>query len=221
MLPYKINFNQVALIIVDLQKGYCDPESDCAQRPLDWDVSAADEICKLHVPFLEAVRKVLPPENIIWTQMEEHPDTYAENSPAKYDSDFVNLCVRGTPGHDFHVVAPIKDEAVLFKTHPSAFYEEARIITPSNKGMDLNAYLKELDIETTVLTGVIESRCVHATISGASERRFHPLALRDLIGHPRNKSNSSFETEASVIRDLEDRFTAWGMSSKEFLQLAP
>jgi len=223
MLPHTLNFNNTALIIVDLQQGYCRPGSDCAQPPLSWDVSEADELCKLHVEFVNAARKILPPENIIWTQMEETAKTYAKNTPMPDDPDFIDLCVRGTAGHDFHVVAPAEGEAILFKTHPSAFHRGAEIITPTNRGDDLETYLNKRKIENTGTTGVIGPRCVNGTLIGSSIAGFNTYALRDFIGQPTYTRSdlggkATMQEEARIHEDVTDFFYAQAMSGQQFLE---
>jgi len=109
------NPETTALLIIDLEKGYCDPNSDMANAPLNWDVSQADQLCHDAIGFINQTRRYLPAHNIIWTRMEEHQDSYAQNSPYYFDDErFVDLCVRATEGYQYHLVAPNKDEIRRF-----------------------------------------------------------------------------------------------------------
>lgn len=217
-----LNPETTALVLIDLQKGYCKPGFDCASAPLNWDVSAADELCRLTDIFVNEARGILPAKNIIWTRMEEKRETYAKNSPHVQDDFFVTLCDRDTESHDYHIVQPANGEIEIFKTHPSAFSIYSNIVKPSGlEGHSLEEYLNHRGIRDVAFAGVIESRCVQATINGASERGYRSWALRDLIGHPTRHSKSPravlFDTEAAAVRQISDGFLSYGSSSQEFL----
>jgi nicotinamidase-related amidase len=218
---YVLDPKKTALVIIDVQKGYCKAGSDCTQPPLNWDVSAADNVCRAHIDFLTAVRTILPPENIIWTRMEETRSTYANNSPYRESEYFVDLCVRGTEGHDYHLVEPQNGEVEMFKTHPSAFSVYTSIVQPTaNEGMDLHTYLQYLGVENVAGTGVIESRCVHSTFNGASERGYNCYALQDLMGAPvkPNRGKASMDEESTVIRQIQYPFLARQSNGAEFIR---
>jgi len=176
--------DSAAAIIIDLQRGYCDPNSDCAIR-LKWDVTTADKVCHAHAPYLESLRKILPPNRIVWSQMEEAADTYASNNAygatGDLASEFVPLCVRGTPGHDFHIVKPAEGEKVIFKVQHSIF----SCHTPDAAG--LAEYLKSLGVSQLVFSGVVASRCVNASVIVASNYLgFECVLLSDLVTGPKH-----------------------------------
>lgn len=186
-----LNPARLGIVLMDLQRGYCDPASDCAVK-LGWDVGAADAICKAHVPFLESARKILSPKQFIWFQMEEHPHSLPPN--LRGSGSFLNeeeaLCVRGTEGYDFHIVAPAAGEAVFPKFHPNGFHSAA-----------FRDYLAQHGITQLAFTGVIGSRCVNATIISAAERDFECIALTDLIGGPA-RFHAEIETHLKVTTHL-------------------
>lgn len=68
-------------------------------------------------------------------------------------------------------VAPAGGEQVLVKQQASAFF-----------GTDLAARLRELDIDTVVITGVSTSGCVRATAVDAVARNLVAVVVRDAVG---------------------------------------
>lgn len=199
-----LNPGKVAVVLVDLQRGYCDPNSDCAQL-LGWDVSGADQVCRDHVPFLAALRQLLPPSKIVWLRMEEAAETYAPNAaygPHLGDDVFAPLCVRGTPGHDFHIVSPAEGEPQFLKFHPSGFSDRA-----------FRDYLEEIGATQLVFTGVIGSRCVNATVITASSLGKDCVMLTDLISGPAKLADEMREHEK-----VTTFFYAQPLSANDFIQ---
>lgn len=199
----RLDPDKCAIVIVDLQKGYCDLESDCA-RLLGWDVSEADRVAERHVPFLNEARKIYRPEQIVWLHMEEHPDTNLPNvhyGPDPYNDIFVTLCVRGTEGHKFHRAEPQDGEPDFLKFHPSGF---------SNK--DLDAYFKSKGITQLAFTGGISSRCVNATLITASALGYECILLEDLVCYPGHLTE-----EDRHHRAVTTLFYALALTSGDFL----
>ncbi len=231
------NPKTTALLIIDLQRGYCDPESDVAQK-LNWDVSQADQLCHDAVDFIDQARKYLPAHNIIWTQMSEAKGLrgYACNSPYAESEDFVELCVEHTNGHGLHVVRPEGGEPRLLKFHPSVFHVDSilRFGYPKSRyrELSLEQYLEydgqvifqkpdKQPIETVAAIGVIDSRCVNATLMGASERGYKCLTIDGLTGAPERRNLPSgvmpFNDEVRAHRQVRDMFIAAPISSEQFI----
>jgi nicotinamidase-related amidase len=231
------NPETTALLIIDLQRGYCDPESDMAQK-LNWDVSQADQLCHDAVGFIDQVREHLPAHNIIWTRMSEAKGLrgYADNSPYAESEDFVELCVEHTRGHGFHVVRPESGEPDLLKFHPSSFSKASFLTFGHPKSrynkFNLEQYLEydgpvvfnkpdKQPIETVAAIGVIDSRCVNATLMGASERGFKCLTIDGLVGAPERKNLPSgvmsFNDEVLAHRQVRDMFIAAPISPEQFI----
>jgi nicotinamidase-related amidase len=197
-----IDFDKIAVVLVDLQRGYCDPSSDAAIK-LNWDVQDANRVCQAHVPFLAALRTTLRPAQIIWLRMEEAPETYAKNTSygPHRANDFVSLCVRGTPGHDYHIIQPAPEEAQFLKFHPSGF---------SNK--NFRAYLEDHEIKQLAFTGVVSSRCVNATVVAASALGYECVLINNLISGP-----TEHQIEMNEHVKLTTFFYAQAVESDRFL----
>lgn len=134
--------------------------------------------------------------------MEEKAETYASNTfYGPHRKEFVELCVRGTKGHDYHVVRPEKGEAEFLKFHPSGF---------SSK--DFSRYLEEHGITQLVLTGVITSRCLNATVVAGSALGYECVIVEDLTAGPSHLSD-----EITQHLNLTCAFYAQRVSSGQFI----
>lgn len=170
--------SKLAVVIIDLQKGYCDPASDCAVK-LGFDVSQSEALCHKVDAWLPCLRAVLPADRILWVQMEEsehmapnmHYGTPVDDSQAP--DHFIPLCLRGTPGHDFHIVKPAKGEPVFQKLHYSVFHAQ-----------EFRTYLEKNSITQLAFLGVVGSRCVNASVIAASTMGYECILLEDMIAAP-------------------------------------
>ncbi len=197
-----LNIQKFGIVIIDLQKGYCAPGSD-AERHLGWDVRDAEKVCMRHVPFLKALRKQLQPHQIIWFRTEERPETFARNLHvgALMRAEEA-LCVIGTSGHDYHIVAPNPGEATFEKTHFNGFSVDA-----------FKSHLASHGIEQLAFTGVVGSRCVSATATSAAERDMGCILITDLIGGP-TKLKTEMKHHLNALS-----FSALPMRASNFLKV--
>lgn len=218
MLPFPLDPATTAALIIDLQKGYCEIGGDIA-KALGWDCTPLHKACERHIPFLSALRALLPPEQIIWTRMEEHEETLAPNIPAKYFPDFQRLCLRGTQGFDYHIVKPAASEVEVFKTHLSAFHQGAHLTIADTKkpgSTSLHGYLQEKGIKTIVFTGVFATRCVYASIIAASSLGYQCVCLSDLVAVP---AGDLFERERKAHDFTQNMLYAHALSAQDFLSV--
>ena len=197
-----LDIKKSAIVIVDLQKGYCDPQSDCANL-LGWDVSGADAVAQMHVDFLKTVREIYPSERVIWLRMEEAAHSYAQNTPygPHLGDGFAELCVRGTAGHEYHIAKPQRGEPEFVKFHASGF---------SSK--EFSRYLESQNITQLIFTGVIASRCVNATLVAASALGYGCIILNDLVAGP-----SHIPEEIEQHMKVTGMFYAVRTSSLQFI----
>ena len=85
------------------------------------------------------------------------------------DGSSGHMAVRGDPGHEIlDQVAPCGGELVLDKNTSSAFHSSP---------MDL--LLRNMKVETLVLTGLATDQCVLATAIDAADRGFHVIMAAD------------------------------------------
>ena len=110
--------------------------------------------------------------------------------------------MRGTPGQEFHVVAPVKDEPQFLIFHPSGF---------SNK--EFRDYLEVNELTQLVFTGVVGSRCVNATVVTASSLGYECVMLNDLISGP-----AKFTDEMREHEKLTTFFYAQSIKANDFIR---
>ena len=80
-----------------------------------------------------------------------------------------HMAVRGTPGYEIiRELAPLPDELVLDKNTSSAFHS-----TP------LDLFLRNMNVDTVILTGIASDQCVFATALDAADRGFHVIIAAD------------------------------------------
>ena len=84
-----------------------------------------------------------------------------------------HMAIKGEPAYEIHPrVAPRTGELVLDKNTSSAFHS-----TP------VDLYLRNMQIETVVLTGVASDQCVLATAIDAADRGFHVIIASDAVAN--------------------------------------
>jgi len=66
---------------------------------------------------------------------------------------------------------PADDELVISKQYPSAFF-----------GTTLDSTLKDLGVDTLIITGVTTSGCIRATCVDAMSNGFVPIVVADACG---------------------------------------
>ena len=170
-----------ALIVIDMQRDFCDPAGYMGQRGDD--VSAARAL----IPLIAEVRVAARAAGmkVIYTREGHQPDLgdLPESKRAKTRwagaeigsrGALGRLLVRGEPG--WRVVpelAPAVGEAVVDKPGTGAFF-----------ATDLEHRLRVQHINQLVLVGVTTGVCVSTTAREASDRGFHVLVLSDCCAEP-------------------------------------
>ena len=80
-----------------------------------------------------------------------------------------HMAVRGTPGYEIiPELAPLPDELVLDKNTSSAFHS-----TP------IDLLLRNMKVDTVILTGIASDQCVFTTALDAADRGFHVIIAAD------------------------------------------
>ena len=156
-----------ALIVIDMQNGFCRAEGFMNKLGLDWTMSA--EVIEPNRRLLEAARAAAIP--IFFTRYSLNED-YSDGGlildlfPGLAGSGGM---VRGT--WDAAVIdelAPHEGEHVIDKTRYTAFY-----------GTDLEEKLRELGTDTLIVSGVTTECCVESTIRDAFFRDIRILIPED------------------------------------------
>ena len=201
MHPIKIE--RSALIVVDVQNGFCHENGSMSK--LGKDVSmcvAVVEPCRRLVEAAHAVDIT-----VIYTRIVYRAD-YSDRGvmphairPALKEN---RACVIGT--WDAEIVselAPEDRDYVFDKNRVSAFY---------NTGMETT--LRSLDIRTVVVCGVTTSMCVESTVRDAGQRDYRTFVVADATGElDRARHDAALVSMGYMfahVVSVDDVLAAWG-----------
>jgi len=167
---------RTALLIIDMQRDFCDPRGYAAQAGVD--VS----LMRRPIPLIQALLAEARERGrcVIFTR-EGHRADLSDCHPAKLQRSIAagarigsqgplgRLLVRGQYGHDLiDELAPAPGEPVLDKPGYGAFH-----------ATDLELLLRARSIEHLVFTGVTTDVCVHSTLREAVDRGFACTTVAD------------------------------------------
>ena len=160
-----------ALIVVDMQNGFCNPAGSFAKIGLDIEMCTdAIEGCKT---LVENARAAGVP--VIFTRYVYQPG-YADGGVVVHDLlpaiKEVNSLAAGS--WDAEIVDQLKpkaDEIIIDKSRYSAFY-----------GTRLEPLLTSLGTKDLVVCGVTTNMCVETTARDASQRDYHVYVVSDATG---------------------------------------
>lgn len=177
---------RTALIIVDMQNGFCQPQGSFAALGLDTSMlNAAIPGCRR---LLEAARAAGVP--VIFTRFVYRPDyrdggvLIQELMPALAEAK--SLAAGSWDAEIVDDLAPAPDDFVIDKNRYSAFY-----------GTGLEPILTSLGIASLVICGVTTNICVETTARDAMQRDYRTFAVRDATGEiDRQRHESALATLA-------------------------
>jgi nicotinamidase-related amidase len=172
---------KAALIIIDMQRDFCDPTGYMGRR--GGDVSAARAL----IPRIANIRAAAKAAGmrVVYTREGHAPDlgdlpdckrakTRRAGAEIGSSGALGRLLVRGEIGWDIvPELAPAIDEAVLDKVGTGAFY-----------ATELEHRLRMQGIDQLVLVGVTTGVCVSTTAREAADRGFNVLVLSDCCAEP-------------------------------------
>jgi len=165
-----------ALLVIDMQRDFCDPAGYAAQAGLDVArlASVAGNIARL----IAAARAAGAP--VIYTREGHLPDL-SDCEPAKLRRSRAagaeigsrgplgRLLVRGEAGHDIiDALRPAPGEVVIDKPGYGAFYRTG-----------LQAVLQRMGVARLLLCGVTTEVCVHSTLREAVDRGYDCVTIAD------------------------------------------
>lgn len=165
-----------ALIIIDMQRDFCDPGGYAAQAGLD--------VCRISAT-VHCIEKMLGCAResglfVIHTREGHLPDlsdcppekrrrSMAAGAPIGYQGPMGRLLVRGEYGHDIiDALRPLETEPIIDKPGYGAFYKTR-----------LESLLNDHKISTLILCGVTTEVCVHSTLREAVDRGYRCLTVAD------------------------------------------
>lgn len=173
-----IDPQRTALIVIDIQKGFCDPESRMEKSGVGTANQRAiiPDVLKL-VDF--AHERGMP---VLWSQQVHFPDDVTRKRrsiPSHQDKQKWTPCLRGTWEVDFMPEAEAAigpDDYVVEKHRASVFFETT-----------LDAKLRMLGAEQVIVSGCNTDFCVETTIRDAYYRDLDVIVVEECVASPRKQ----------------------------------
>lgn len=200
---------RTALLIIDMQRDFCDPQGYMHSRGDD--VAAARAIVPRILAVLEIARRT--GMLVIYTR-EGHRANLADLPVSKRlktaragaqigaPGPLGRLLIRGEAGWDFiDEMQPQEGDVVVDKIGTGAFH-----------ATELHDVLRNRQIENVVLTGVTTGVCVSSTAREATDRGYSVLVLEDCCAEP-NPRNHEIAIE---LLKIEDGYLATISSAESF-----
>ena len=158
----RLGFGQrPALILVDFVQAYFD--QDCALY------AGVEDALASALRVREAARAAAIP--VIYTNVVYQEDG-ADGGVFFKKAPVLRNFIAGNPMGDWPSgLQPADGELVISKQYPSAFF-----------GTSLAATLKDMDIDTLIITGVTTSGCIRATCVDTMSYGFIPIVVEDACG---------------------------------------
>ncbi len=178
---------RTALIVIDLQNDYCDPEGHFARTGRAGDGAAA---------AIDRIAELLPVASSVGV-----PVVFTRNV---YDQPFMSraildrrrlrgqseeFCIDGTWGAEFHRVSPGPDDYVVTKHRYGSF-----------TGTNLGTILRSRGVDSLVLCGVKTNVCVETTAREGYMLDHNVLVLSD------STATDSDDLQASTLENMRRYF---------------
>jgi len=188
-----------ALIVVDMQNDFIRDHSPYSCQMLD---NVLIQRVKRLVEF--AREKKIP---IIFTQHSIRSD---KSNAELGEPEDVRVCITGTYGWKIidELGPDTSKDYILRKDKYDAFY-----------GTELGSLLKDTDIDTVIICGVLTNNCVRATAEGAHYRDFNIIIIHDCCGATSYLDDLTHEeTHDITLRDLGERIYDLKLMSLKFFE---
>jgi nicotinamidase-related amidase len=182
-MTYPVSRATTALVVVDVQEEYFDPEGPAF---VDEAHTLVDPINTLIDAFVEVAAPV------IYVRHAYAADGSDVGRMGDFDDDEVeDSFIEGTPRVAFHErLRVVQNAPVVTKSRYDAFI-----------GTNLLDLLTELGVEEIVLVGLMTSFCIDSTARGAHGRDLATMVVGDAIGGPDLERLDGSIYPASQVRD--------------------
>lgn len=191
----RVQPDECALIIVDVQNDFCDLGGACARRGSD--LSAVPGMMAKLTRLIDGARNSGVPVIFIRTEHDELTDSAAWNGrygqAVKKDPSELS-CRTGSWGAELHKISPQEGEVVITKHRYSGFV-----------GTNLNLILSSLRRRSLLFTGVATNICVESTLRDGLSHDYFVTLIEDCC------AAYSAEDHDATVRNVSKRF---GLVSK-------
>lgn len=182
-----------ALLVIDMQKGFCDPDSRMEKVGLGTANQRAIVPAVLRLIGLARGHKI----PVFFSQQVHFPEDVARarhRIPSHQSKQRWTPCLRGTWEVDLidEVAAVVAPEDYIVEKHRASMFFQTT----------LDAKLRMLGIEQVIVSGTTTAFCVETTIRDAYFRDFDVIAVEDCIADPRPRFHED------TMRKVEQFFGA-------------
>ena len=198
----EITRKRTALLVVDMQNGFCRDKGSAAA--IGFDISmcvAAIEPC---IKLIDAARTAGLP--VLYTRLVYRADyrdggvLVDELIPALAEA---KCCAAGSWDAELiEEIVPLASEFVIDKNRYSGFY-----------GTPLQSILTSLDIRALVICGVTTNVCVETTARDASQRDYRTFIVRDATGEIAPERHewalATLDTRFGRVVDTSEILAVW------------
>jgi len=167
-----------ALLVIDMQRGFCDPESRMEKAGIGTANQRA--IIPDVIRLVHLAREANVP--ILWSQQIHFPNDVTRKRrriPSHIDKQHWAPCLRDTWEVDFmpEVVPEIRHEDCIVEKHRASVFFETTLDTK----------LRMLGIEQVIISGCNTDFCVETTIRDAYYRDLDVIVVRECVAGPRRQ----------------------------------
>jgi ureidoacrylate peracid hydrolase len=196
-----------ALVVVDVQNDFCDPDGACGQRGSD--TSAAVAMVPRLVQLIDEARAAGVLVVFIQTTHDETTDSpawLARRGDVEAGAPVpVSTCRTGTWGAEFYVVEPTAADRVVIKHRYSAF-----------AGTSLDLVLRTAGVGSILVTGVATNICVESTLRDGLFLDYHVTLVEDCsAAYDERHHDMTVETVEKffgVVASADEIAAAWSRS---------
>ncbi|HSI81809.1 MAG TPA: isochorismatase family cysteine hydrolase [Solirubrobacterales bacterium] len=196
--PY-IDPSCTALLVIDMQKGFCDPESQMEKAGIGTENQRAilPDVLKL----VDLARELEIP--VLWSQQIHYPGDVTRRRrriPSHIDKQHWAPCLRGTWEVDFvdEVAEAIRPEDLIVEKHRASVFFETTLDTK----------LRMLGAEQIIISGCNTDFCVETTIRDGYYRDMDVIVVSDCVAGPRKHFHddtlAKVETYFGAVVALDD-----------------
>ena len=201
----KVDPAHTALIILDMQNEFCAEDGYVARQ--DWDIAPIRQMAVRLQGFLVAARQYV---RVVHVRGQYEPAFMPAQMVERLRRLHISpYCQPGTKGIEFYPgFEPAPGEAVVTKRTFSAFAHS-----------ELDYLLRNLGIQTVVLTGTFTNVCVDSTARDAYSRNYYVIIPGDLTACPNPAvQEASLETLGQffgVVVPSAELLNAWEAANHE------
>jgi ureidoacrylate peracid hydrolase len=194
--------HRTALVLIDMQVDFGASDGEMARRGAD--VKPAQAAVARAEALADAARGA--GVRIVFVRLLTQPGTenaIAREAKARHEKDEPDLCVQGTHGAEFIGPQPMPGDAVISKTHFSAFARTG-----------LAEQLHAQNVDTLVLAGLTTECCLASSAWDAFERDFHIFIASDACAayeaSLHHQALKALQMSGAILGTAAEFAQAWG-----------